>query len=123
MGTYELAVRRRFSAAHAIRGHPGPCARLHGHNYDVEVVVAGSELDERGILVDFGELKTVCDAVLTELDHALLDDLAAFADQNATSENIARHVHREVSRKLAGVHLDRVTVWETPDSSVTYRES
>jgi len=123
MPRYELAVRRGFAAAHCIRGHPGACARLHGHNYEVEVVVAGEELDGRGILVDFAELKAGCDAVLQPLDHSLLGDLPPFASENPTSENIARHVYQEVSRALAGVRVDHVTVWETPTSSVTYRES
>ena len=53
-GVYELTVQRHFSAAHALREYEGACSRLHGHNYQVEVVVARHSLDELGMAMDFG---------------------------------------------------------------------
>jgi 6-pyruvoyltetrahydropterin/6-carboxytetrahydropterin synthase len=39
---YTIAKRFAFSASHVIGGLPTdhPCARLHGHNYEVEVLAA-----------------------------------------------------------------------------------
>jgi 6-pyruvoyltetrahydropterin/6-carboxytetrahydropterin synthase len=123
-GTYELTVQRHFSAAHALRQYEGACSRLHGHNYQVEVVVARETLDALGMAMDFGELKGVCDEVIDQLDHRMLNDLEAFSEANATSERIAEFVYREVARRLQGkpVKLQAVRVWETPTSAAAYRE-
>ena len=120
---YELTVERSFSAAHCLRDYDGPCARMHGHNYRVEITVQGPELDEQGMLVDFGPLKGLCDEVLGELDHRLLNELPAFAERNVTSENLAVHIYRGVAARLdPRLRMGRVRLWETDGSSVTYRE-
>jgi 6-pyruvoyltetrahydropterin/6-carboxytetrahydropterin synthase len=124
---YELTVETTFSAAHRIVGHPGPCARLHGHNYRAVVTVSGDELGEHGMLIDFGRLKEICQEVLAPLDHSFLNELPPFADVNPTAEAIARHIHQMVAEKLAeekqaGVRVARVTVHESDRSCATYRE-
>lgn len=120
---YELTVERRFSAAHHLRDYDGPCARMHGHNYRLEITVRGPELDSQGMLVDFGPLKALCDEVLDALDHQCLNDLPAFAVQNVTAENLAAHIYRSLAGRLpAGVTMGAVRLWETDGSSVTYRE-
>ena len=74
---YELAVDDHFHAAHRVDGYSGKCARLHGHTYHVRAVVAGDELDSLGMLVDFATLRACLKRVLDDLDHQLLNDLAA----------------------------------------------
>ena len=59
-----------FSSAHIIPGH-GKCGCLHGHTYAIHVVIKG-ELDDTGILVDFGELKKTLKKISEKLDHRLL---------------------------------------------------
>ena len=122
---WELTVRRCFSAAHALREYEGSCSRLHGHNYEVEVTAARSSLDQAGMVIDFGELKRICDEVIAELDHRLLNELAAFSESNATSERIAEYIYHQVQRRLVGHRavLQAVRVWETPTSAATYRET
>ncbi|MGD9496768.1 MAG: 6-carboxytetrahydropterin synthase QueD [Armatimonadota bacterium] len=116
-------MERGFSAAHALRGYSGDCARVHGHNYRVLLTVEGEELNESGILVDFAELKRVCDAILDELDHRNLCEVPPFDAVNPSSENLARYLHRRASEALRGVvRVSGVTVYESPTSSVTYRE-
>lgn len=124
MSRYRLTVRRHFSAAHHLRDYDGKCAHLHGHNYKIEITVTGDELDDCGMLMDFGQLKQICDQVLDQYDHAYLNDLPEFANINATSENIAAHIFRQIACALPddGVHLDQVKLYETDDSAVTYRE-
>ena len=120
---YELTVEREFSAAHMMRGHPGACARLHGHNYRVLLTVEGDELDETGMLVDFAELRRVFDDILDDLDHRNLNELAPFTQINPSSEHLARYLYRRAAEALAGVvRVSRVTVCESATSCVTYRE-
>jgi len=120
---YELTVERDFSAAHLMRGHPGACARLHGHNYRVLLSVQGKELDETGMLVDFAELKAVFDGVLAELDHRNLNEIPPFDEINPSSEHLARYLHGRLTEALADrVRVSHVTIYESATSSVTYRE-
>jgi 6-pyruvoyltetrahydropterin/6-carboxytetrahydropterin synthase len=121
---YELTVQRTFSAAHHLRDYEGPCSRMHGHNYRMEITVAGPQPLQNGMLLDFGQLKAICDEVLDELDHRCLNDLPAFAEQNVTSENVAAHVYRQIADKLPfpGIKIARVRLWESDTSYVTYWE-
>ena len=121
---YEVDIRTHFSAAHRLAGYAGDCARPHGHNWEVEVRIRGSDLDEIGMLVDFREVKKRVADALAELDHSDLTAIPAFAGENPTSENIARYLHGRLSKTLRGDRyaLHRVTVRETMNTGVTYWE-
>lgn len=123
MAVYELTVERDFSAAHMMRDHPGACARLHGHNYRVLFTVAGDELDESGMLVDFADLKSIFDAILGDLDHRNLNEIPPFDCINPSSENLARYLFEQAAERLPErVGMTSVTVCESSTSSVTYRD-
>ena len=121
---YELTVERQFAAAHRLEDYPGPCARLHGHNYRVLVTFRGHHLDAAGFLVDFTTLKRLCEAVLDDLDHRYLNDHPAFAGGHPTAEALAHYLFcrlREAAGELPA-QVSSVTVYASPTSSVTYRE-
>ena len=123
---FELTVELEFSAAHRLPDYPGPCARLHGHNYRVVVVVEGEQLNAQGMLIDFGELKSLCRQEVGPLDHAYLNEQPAFAGAPPTAEVIARHLHQGIAKALAGrgpsaLALARVSVYESASSTATYR--
>jgi 6-pyruvoyl-tetrahydropterin synthase len=58
---YTIAKRFTFSASHIIGGLPAhhPCARLHGHNYEVEVTLRSPTLDAVGFVRDYHELSAL----------------------------------------------------------------
>lgn len=82
----------RFSAAHFVIGHT-KCEHLHGHNWSLRVVVDGDE-DDRGLIVDFIELKKILKSICEEFDHHLLlptnNPSLKIVHKNGTSEI---HVH------------------------------
>jgi len=121
---YELTVQLEFSAAHHLRDYPGKCSHLHGHNYRVEVTVAERQLDAHGMLIDFGRLKQICEQVIDEFDHSLLNEHPFFQQNNPTAENIARYLYTEIAERLndSEMSLEAVRVWESATSSATYRE-
>ncbi len=123
---YTLKVEGAFEAAHQIKDYPGKCARLHGHNWVVEAVVQGTELDGLGMLVDFKDVKHTLGSVLDRFDHRFLNELTPFSEGiNPTAENLARIIYYELSATLLlpeGAHVAAVTVYESPKSSVTYTE-
>ncbi|MDA8096822.1 MAG: 6-carboxytetrahydropterin synthase QueD [Desulforudis sp.] len=127
---YELTVRASFAAAHRLCNHPTKCRHLHGHTWDVELTVAGRDLNADGMLLDFGHLKSLLREIVDGLDHSYLNEHPAFGgegpDSNPTAENIARHIFTKVKNDLVrnhpAVRLRSVTVWESPKSSVRYTE-
>ncbi len=119
---YDLMIRGHFDAAHELQGYPGECSRLHGHTWDVEVVVSGEALDEIGIVYDFKALKNDLAGVLDRLDHAYLNDVAPFDVLNPTAENLARHIHEQLAGRIPPhVRVAEVSVWESPVARITYR--
>ena len=123
-GVFEIYVKSRFSAAHALAGYAGDCARVHGHNWDVEVSVRCRELDGTGMGMDFSDIRAAVDRVAGSLDHRMLNELEPFQRDNPTSENVARHLFRELSAAInaQGIRVSRVKVSETPDAGAAYWE-
>ena len=120
---YELAVKSEFEAAHFIRNYPGKCARLHGHNWIVEAIAQGSQLNELGILIDFKILKAELNKILDELDHQYLNELEIFKTKNPTAENLAKEIFDKLSLSeifTGTTKLTAVKVYESPKSCVTY---
>ena len=121
---YELTVHGEFESAHRIVGYEGKCRRLHGHNWTVEAVVKGRELDRLGMLIDFKILKAALSAVLDEFDHQYLNELPAFATMNPTAENLARVIFERMSASAvfegSSARMAAIKIFETPRSCVTY---
>ncbi len=123
---YRLKIKDHFSSAHYLRNYGGKCENLHGHNWQVEVVVEGNKLNEIEILIDFKELKTFLKEVLQELDHKLINEIPYFQIHNPSSENIAKFIFDKLKAKLnsfPNLTLKEVTVFESDSASATYFES
>jgi len=76
-----------FSASHVLSGLPDDhkCTRLHGHSYRVRVELWG-DVDEHGLLIEFGQLDWLRDYIAANLDHRHLNDVLTF---NPTAELIS----------------------------------
>ena len=121
---FEVSVEQTFAAGHALRNYHGKCENVHGHNYRVQITVAGQSLDENGLLVDFLELKGLMARVVDYLDHRFINDLPPFDVLNPSAENLAKYFHDEVSGGLNSqlpVRISEVRVWETDTSLAVYR--
>ena len=119
---YELKIITEFSAAHNLRNFRGKCEALHGHNWKVEVVLSGKNLDESGVVLDFAEVKGATSEIMSEIDHRYLNDLPFFMENNPSSENIARYIFHRLQEKIDNdrVRIRRVTAWESQDACASY---
>jgi len=121
---FEVCVEQTFAAGHALRDYKGKCENVHGHNYRLQVTVAGERLCANGLLVDFIELKRVMRDVIEYLDHRFINDLPPFDVINPSAENMAKYFYDEVTRRLPderGLGLAEVKVWETDIQWAAYR--
>ena len=123
-GTYILKVLTEFASAHTLRGYPGACSRMHGHNWKVEVEVEATALDDVGMGIDFKVIKEAARAIGGRLDHRYLNDLEPFTEVNPTAENIAAYFYRELRQSFDKPELKvkSVTLWETDRACVRYTE-
>ena len=121
---FVLKIVTDFASAHSLRDYPGDCSRLHGHNWQVEVMVSSQVLDESGIAIDFREIKKQTKAVVKRLDHQYLNEIKSFDVLNPTAENISKYLFDEIGILIneENVKVKEVLIWETPRSAVTYSE-
>jgi len=119
---YELKVISKFAAAHQLKMVTQKCENLHGHNWKVEVFVSGKELNNSGVLMDFGEIKKHLAVIMETLDHKFLNDIDFFKNCNPSSEVIAKHIANELQVMISDplVSISRVSVWESDDACATY---
>ncbi|MGH7352990.1 MAG: 6-pyruvoyl trahydropterin synthase family protein [Candidatus Rokuibacteriota bacterium] len=121
-----------FSAAHQLENAAlspeanaalyGPCHRLHGHNYYLEVTVAGEPDPLTGMAVDLGRLdSTVQEAILEQVDHHRLEEAPALTGVITTGESLACAFWRALAAALPQTDLRQVTVVETAKNRFDYR--
>ncbi len=132
--TWRVTVQIHFCYGHRLLDYDGACAHPHGHNGLAEITLESDELDARGMVVDFGDVKREIKAWIdARMDHRMLvrrdDPMVAWLeesgephwalDENPTAETIARLIHDHAATQ--GYPVVEVRLWETPTSHATYR--
>lgn len=136
---YYLKTSAAFDSAHFLAGYDGKCKNIHGHRWVIEVRIKGQELqqsgNEKGMLVDFGNLKKNVRKLADNFDHALIYENGSLrpstiealnsenfriirVDFRPTAENFAKYFYDILSGNF---NIEDVTVYETPDNCAVYR--
>jgi 6-pyruvoyltetrahydropterin/6-carboxytetrahydropterin synthase len=125
-----------FCYGHRLLNYDGKCKYLHGHNGRAVIALEAPTLDERGMVLDFSDIKRVVSRWIDDtLDHRMLlrrDDPAVsvlkqmgeplfLLDVNPTAENIARLIYEYTAAQ--GFPVREVSLWETPHCFATYAQS
>jgi 6-pyruvoyltetrahydropterin/6-carboxytetrahydropterin synthase len=98
---YTVGVRDHIQVAHSLPGEVfGAAQRLHGATYAVAVELEREELTDNGIVIEPVSFRRELRVVLDDLDHKNLDEHRAFQGKRSTTELVARHIHRELGRRL-----------------------
>lgn len=127
--------REVFSAAHRLHNPSfseeknndiyGKCNNPygHGHNYVLEVIVAGEINPETGYVIDLKELKDIMwNKVLKKLDHKHLNHEVDFMkDINPTVENIAVAIWHQLVNHIPSGKLYSVKLYETENNYAEYK--
>ena len=123
---FKLKISTHFSSSHQLRNYNGKCENLHGHNFVVEVVVKGNELDKDvEYLIDFKILKKMLNEIIEPLDHVHLNNVPPFDKINPSSENLSKYIYKEMKKKLEpyrNVEVEQVGVAENIGSWAFYME-
>lgn len=121
---FEVAYQTTFCATHRLTKDGQPIEPLHGHDWRIEVVASGMELDALGVIVDFEELKNAVAEVAARFHYRDVNAHPDFAGSSPSAEAVARYFFHEVRKAMRaqGRHLVRVRVWEAPGCSASYAE-
>ena len=137
---YSLTIEQSFDSAHFLAGYEGKCGNIHGHRWRVIVEVKSEELREdkqqRGMCVDFAELKKDLKLEVESLDHTFIIEqntlrertLTALTEEGfriiqmefrPTAENFSRYFYEQMTEE--GYSVAAVHVYETPNNCASYR--
>lgn len=131
---YRVSREFSFCYGHRLLNYDGKCRHLHGHNGRAIIALEAAELDEKGMLVDFTEIKRHVQHWVDEnLDHNMLlhradpllpvlqaqGERVFVMDRNPTAENIARLIFEQAAR--AGLPVVEVVLWETDNCHAAYK--
>lgn len=132
----KIAIIRKehFNAAHRLHNDNwtleknsdvfGKCnnANYHGHNYDLEVTVAGAIDPETGYVIDTKKLSDLIKIEIIErFDHKNLNlDVSDFKNLNPTAENIAIVIYNRLKRRIDKKFELKIKLYETDRNFVIY---
>ena len=121
---FEVSYQTTFCALHRLTDAGKPIEPQHGHDWRVEAVAAGEQLDRIGVILDFERLKETVGEIASRFHYKDINEHPAFAGQSTSAEIVARYFFQEVRKGLGeeGPLLKRVQVWEAPGCSATYYE-
>jgi 6-pyruvoyltetrahydropterin/6-carboxytetrahydropterin synthase len=123
-----------FCYGHRLLNYEGKCRYLHGHNARAVITIEAEKLDDRGMVLDFSDIKRVVSTWIdTNLDHRMLlnqkdpaievlrglGEPVFLMDENPTAENIAKLIHEFTASR--GFPIIETKLWETPRCFATYR--
>lgn len=123
-----------FSAAHRVHNPTlsdaenaalfGKCnnPNWHGHNYMLDVSVAGDVVGKTGYVMDLGKLKAIVEReIISKVDHKNLNlEVDFLRDTMPTTENIVVAIWRVLAPKVAPAKLARLVLWETRNHYAEY---
>ena len=122
-----------FCYGHRLLNYEGKCRWLHGHNGRAVIAIEAEQLDERGMVFDFSDIKNVVSTWIDQnLDHRMilhrddpvvpmlreLDEPMYLIDTNPTAENIAKLIFDFAAE--SDFPIAEVRLWETPRCFATY---
>ena len=138
---YFLRTEKSFDSAHFLKGYEGKCSNIHGHRWRVVVEIKDEKLKEegpqRGMLVDFSDLKKALKEECNKFDHSLIYEkdslkattIEALKDEEfvlnelpfiPTAENFSKYFYDVMKKK--GFNVNRIEVYETPNNYAAYEE-
>lgn len=138
---YKLKTKASFDSAHFLKDYEGKCSNIHGHRWTVEIEVGAETLEHdtqnRGMVVDFSNLKKNLREIADYFDHSLIMETGSLrqatedaliaenlrivkVDFRPTAENFAKYIYDEMTSR--GYKVIEASVYETPNNVASYCE-
>ncbi len=133
MIVFRVTCQIDFCYGHRLLNYSGKCRYLHGHNGRAVISISSEQLDDRGMVLDFTDIKhTVSGWIDNHLDHRMvlcekdpvvpmlreMGEPMYLLPENPTAENIAKLIFDAAT--ASGFPIDSVKLWETPRCYATF---
>ena len=136
---YKLKTKASFDSAHFLKDYDGKCSNIHGHRWTVEIEVGAETLESdtqnRGMVIDFSNLKKDLKEIADYFDHSLIMEIGSLrqatedaliaenlrivkVDFRPTAENFAKYIYDE----MTSYKVIEASVYETPNNVASYCE-
>ena len=120
----KIGLKGHFDSAHYLRDYNGKCASLHGHTWNVEIVLCGETDNKSGMLLDFNIVKKLLNQETDKFDHKVINEIPPFDEKNPTAENLAKEFYCNLTKAMpANIKLLSVKIWESPNAWAEYSEN
>ena len=117
---YSVCVSTSFNATHAVT-ICGIDETPHTHDWKVDVVIAGNELTDDGVLIDFIEIEKYLAESIEPLLESDLNAIDTLDGNNPSAERVAFYFYDTLSKQLQGsARIQSVTITEAPNCKATY---
>lgn len=138
---YTLISEASFDSAHFLSGYNGKCKNIHGHRWTIKMEIYGEKLQSeghlRGMILDFGDIKSMLKELADYFDHSLIIEKDSMrnatlnylkedgfkiieVDFRPTAENFSKYIFDYFKEKK--IPVKKVIVYETPNNCATYSE-
>jgi 6-pyruvoyltetrahydropterin/6-carboxytetrahydropterin synthase len=136
---YSITTEASFDAAHFLKNYNGKCKNIHGHRWRIIVEVQSenlkTDMQEYGMITDFGELKRDLKKLADKFDHTFIYEKGSLkkelvemlkaedfalneVDFRPTAENFSKYFYDEMTNR--GYDVAKVSVYETPNNCASY---
>ena len=120
---FTVKITTTFIAGHQLNFPTGIHEPYHIHDWQVETAIAGSQLDENGLLFDFLQLKKIVTDITNPFNDRALEDFDCFKNINTSAENVAKYLFTSIKNQLPPtISLLYVEVTEAPGCKAQYSE-
>jgi len=118
---FTVTIETQFKASHSVLTSEGTSEPEHEHFWAVAAEVGASNLNDRGMAVDFAKLKAKINDITSHLSGGSLNDVEYFKKRRATAESVAEYIFNKIEAEMpGGVQLEGVTVSEQVGCSAKY---
>jgi len=128
-------VEYHFDAAHRLAHYNGACKNVHGHRWNIKIILKGRPLANTGMMIDFKKIKEIIDLFdhtiilsdspenieLVEMLDRMKMSIRILEKREPTAENLAIEIFKLLNETL-GDNIQKISVelWESPGCSVIY---
>ena len=118
---FTINVQTHFQASHQLALSDGSKEPEHSHNWVVTAGVSSDILNNIGMVMDFGQLKSAVEKIVSEFNNISLDRIDYFKRNNPSAENVAKYIYNKLEQKLPkGLKLRSIKVEEEPGCSAEF---
>jgi 6-pyruvoyltetrahydropterin/6-carboxytetrahydropterin synthase len=118
---FTISVQTSFRASHQLALSDGLKEPTHSHNWAVTAGISSDTLNNMGMVMDFGQLKSALEEIVSEFNNISLDRIDYFGRNNPSAENVAKYIFNKLEQMLPkGLKLRNIKVEEEPGCSAEF---